>query len=182
MNEASGERLDIIVYSDDPAVFIGNALQPAKVSSVRILDKDAKRAEVIVPDEQLSLAIGKEGQNIRLASKLTGWAIEVKSEGQRENETKTLQENLRTDLSGLDGIGPKAATVLVKAGLSDIYRLATFKPEDLTTLQGIGEKTAAKIIASAKKHVAEHPRETAQAPVETSVEKQSPDDQPHASS
>ena len=75
MNEASGERIDLIIYSDDPATFIGNAMAPAKVSSVRILDKEAKRAEIIVPDEQLSLAIGKEGQNIRLASKLTGWTI-----------------------------------------------------------------------------------------------------------
>lgn len=163
MNEASGERIDLIIYSDDPATFIGNAMAPAKVSSVRILDKEAKRAEIIVPDEQLSLAIGKEGQNIRLASKLTGWTIEVKSEGQKGSETKALQDTLRADLTELGGIGPKVATVLVSAGLSDIYRLATFKPEDLTTLQGVGEKTAIKIIASAKKYVAEHPREAAQA-------------------
>jgi N utilization substance protein A len=162
MNEASGERIDLIIFSDDPATFINNALAPAKVSSVRILDKEARRAEIIVPNEQLSLAIGKEGQNIRLASKLTGWTIDVKSEGQKDSEVKAIQDNLRSDLAELEGIGPKVAAVLVSAGMSDIYRLATFKPENLTTLQGIGEKTAVKIVASAKKYVEEHPRETAQ--------------------
>jgi len=175
MNEAAGERIDLIPYSDDPAAFIGNTLQPAKVASVRILDKDAKRAEVIVPDEQLSLAIGKEGQNIRLASKLSGWALEVKSQGQRESETKAAQDNLLAGLTELEGVGEKVAIVLVKAGLADIYRLATFKVEDLTTLQGIGEKTAAKIIASAKKYVDEHPRSDSAVPAEEAAPAATPD-------
>jgi len=170
MNEAAGERIDLIPYSDDPAAFIGNTLQPAKVASVRILDKDAKRAEVIVPDEQLSLAIGKEGQNIRLASKLSGWTLEVKSQGQRESESKAAQDHLLAGLTELEGVGEKVAIVLVKAGLADIYRLATFKVEDLTTLQGVGEKTAAKIIASAKKYVDEHPRADSAAPAEEAAE------------
>jgi len=158
MNEVAGERIDLILHHDDPAVFLGNALAPAKFSSVRLLDKEAKRAEVIVPNEQLSLAIGKDGQNIRLASKLTGWTIDVKSEGQKTEEAKQREETQAAGLKELDGVGPKVAEVMIKAGLSDIYRVATFKPEDLMTLQGVGEKTAAKIIAGAKKYVEEHPR------------------------
>jgi len=159
MNELAGERIDLIVHSEDQAALLGNALAPARYSSVRILDKEGRRADITVPDEQLSLAIGKEGQNIRLASKLTGWTLEVKSESQKTEEAKALQETKVADLTELKGVGPKVAEVLVKAGMSDIYRLATFRPEDLMTLQGIGEKTAAKIIASARQYVAEHPRE-----------------------
>ncbi len=176
MNELSGERIDLVLFSDELSGFISNSFTPAKVSSVRILDKENKKAEVIVPNDQLSLAIGKEGQNIRLASKLTGWSLEVKSESQRIEEARSLQESRVADLTELEGVGPKAAEVLVKAGMSDIYRLATFKTEDLMTLQGIGEKTAAKIIASAKQYVSEHPpkgeepRPVAEKPAEGTAE------------
>ncbi|MBI3548122.1 MAG: transcription termination/antitermination protein NusA [Elusimicrobia bacterium] len=156
MNELAGERIDLVEWSDDLSVFLGNTIVPAKYSSVRILDKEVKRAEIIVPNEQLSLAIGKDGQNIRLACKLTGWSLEVKSEGQKTEETKAVQESRVADLTELEGVGAKVAEVLVKAGMADIERLATFKTEDLMTLQGIGEKTAAKIIASAKKYMSEH--------------------------
>ena len=157
MNELSGERIDLVPFTDDIAAFIGGSLTPAKTSSVRLVDKESKRAEVIVPNDQLSLAIGKDGQNVRLASKLTGWNIEVKSEGQKVEETESRAAGQLAGLGELDGVGAKVADVLVKAGMSDIYKLATLTEADLTTLQGIGEKTAAKIIASAKKWTAEHP-------------------------
>ncbi|SHF35703.1 transcription termination factor NusA [Streptoalloteichus hindustanus] len=80
MSELHGEKIDIIDYSDDPATFVGNALSPAKVVSVRVLDERAKTARVVVPDFQLSLAIGKEGQNARLAARLTGWRIDIRSD------------------------------------------------------------------------------------------------------
>ncbi|MBI3552923.1 MAG: transcription termination/antitermination protein NusA [Elusimicrobia bacterium] len=158
MNELSGERIELIPWSDDLATFLGNALAPAKVASVRILDEENKRAEIIVSDEQLSLAIGKDGQNVRMACRLTGWTLEVKSEGQKGAESKATQDEAASGLSGLEGVGPKTAEILVKAGMTDLYRLAECKPEDLTTLQGVGAKTAAKIIASAQKYAAEHPK------------------------
>ncbi|MCX5790085.1 MAG: helix-hairpin-helix domain-containing protein [Elusimicrobia bacterium] len=91
-----------------------------------------------------------------MASKLTGWNIEVKSEGQKVEETESRAAGQLAGLGELDGVGPKVAEVLVKAGMADVRKLATLEEADLTTLQGIGEKTAAKIIASAKKWVAEH--------------------------
>jgi N utilization substance protein A len=80
MSELGGEKIDIIDYSDDPATFVGNALSPSKVVSVQVIDARAKTARVIVPDFQLSLAIGKEGQNARLAARLTGWKIDIRSD------------------------------------------------------------------------------------------------------
>jgi N utilization substance protein A len=80
MSELLGEKIDIIDYSEDPATFVGNALSPAKVISVRVVDERAKTARVVVPDFQLSLAIGKEGQNARLAARLTGWRIDIRSD------------------------------------------------------------------------------------------------------
>ena len=158
MNELSGERIDLVPFTDDTAGFIGASLTPAKTSSVKILDRENKRADVIVPNDQLSLAIGKDGQNVRLASKLTGWNIEVKSEGQKAEEVETRAAGQLADLSELEGVGPKVAEVLVKAGMADICKLATLDEEALTTLQGVGDKTAAKIVASARKWVQEHPR------------------------
>ncbi|MBI4376740.1 MAG: transcription termination/antitermination protein NusA, partial [Elusimicrobia bacterium] len=150
MNELAGERIDLIPGDPDTATFLGNSLAPAKVSNVRIVDEENKRAEVTVPDEQLSLAIGKDGQNIRLACRLTGWTLEIKSEGQKSAESKASQDKAAEYLAGLEGVGPKTVEILVKGGMTDIRRLAQCQPSDLMTLQGVGEKTAAKIIASAK--------------------------------
>jgi N utilization substance protein A len=165
MNELSGERIDLVLYTDEPSAYISASLTPAKTSSVRLVDKENKRAEVIVPNDQLSLAIGKDGQNVRLASKLTGWNLEVKSEGQKVEEVQSREAGQLADLGQLDGVGPKVAEVIIKAGMADIYKLSTLQESDLTTLQGVGEKTAAKIVASAKKWVEEHPRAEA-APAE----------------
>ena len=82
MSELAGEKIDIIDYDTDPAVFVGNALSPSKVISVTVVDLAAKAARVVVPDYQLSLAIGKEGQNARLAARLTGWRIDIRSDAQ----------------------------------------------------------------------------------------------------
>jgi N utilization substance protein A len=81
MAELHGEKIDIVDYSDDPADFVGNALSPARVTRVEVIDRDAMEARVTVPDYQLSLAIGKEGQNARLAARLTGWRIDIRSDG-----------------------------------------------------------------------------------------------------
>jgi N utilization substance protein A len=81
MAELHGEKIDIVDYSDDPAEFVANALSPARVTHVEVVDRDAMEARVTVPDYQLSLAIGKEGQNARLAARLTGWRIDIRSDG-----------------------------------------------------------------------------------------------------
>ncbi|MEK9145208.1 MAG: helix-hairpin-helix domain-containing protein, partial [Elusimicrobiota bacterium] len=160
----SGERIDLIPHASDFSSFISNSIAPGKASSVRIVDESARQAEVIVPNDQLALTIGKDGQNIRLACKLTGWSLAVKSEAQKSEEVKQVQDVMIAGLQALEGIGPKTAEVLLKSGMHDVYKLAKLSPEDLTTLQGVGEKTAAKIIESAKKYVSENPRPQTAAP------------------
>ncbi len=149
MNEIAGERIDLIPFSADIAAFIGSILAPAKTSAVRIVDLENRRAEVIVPDDQFSIAIGKDGQNVRLACRLTGWSLEVKSEKQNTEDAKPAAK-AEGGAAALAGIGPKTAEILAKAGFTDPARLAQCQVSDLTALEGIGEKTAAKIIQSAK--------------------------------
>ncbi|MBO0840618.1 MAG: transcription termination/antitermination protein NusA [Sciscionella sp.] len=104
MSELNGEKIDIIDHSDDPATFVGNALSPAKVVSVNVLDERAKTARVIVPDFQLSLAIGKEGQNARLAARLTGWRIDIRSDADpAEGSAHTTETPLPAEGAGTPG-------------------------------------------------------------------------------
>ncbi len=154
MNEVAGERIDLIPYADEAEAALANALNPAKVASVRITDAENRVAEVLVAEEQLALAIGKDGQNVRLAQKLTGWTMEVKSLGRKAAEPAAEAPGANTGLSNLEGVGPKTVEALVKAGIIDAAALASSAPEDLSARAGIGEKTALKIIASAKAAVA----------------------------
>lgn len=151
IEEMHGERIDLIPFSNDPAKYIASALSPAKVLRVSIISDTEKRVEVLVADDMLSLAIGKNGHNVRLAAKLTGWHIDIKSESQKKQETQEKSAATTESLTRLEGIGPRTAEVLLKSGLTQIEKLAQSKVEDLTTLQGIGAKTAEKIIESAKK-------------------------------
>ena len=167
MNEVAGERIDLIPGADDAETALANALAPAKIASVRIVDAENRVAEILVAEEQLALAIGKDGQNVRLAQKLTGWTLEVKSEGQKKVEGDAAGKAAASALAALEGVGPKTVETLVKAGITDIARLAQCTVADLTALSGIGEKTAAKIIASAK---AAAPAGAAAAPTEKAPE------------
>lgn len=155
MNELSGERIDLINYSDDISTVLMNAIAPAKASYVKLESVSDKKATIIVPDDQLAIAIGKDWQNIKLASKLTGWNLEVKSESQKAQEGKEANEQIQAALANVEGIGPKMAEVLQKAGFTTVEKIASVEPEHLATLQGVGEKTAAKVIESAKKYLAE---------------------------
>ncbi|WP_240687338.1 transcription termination factor NusA [Amycolatopsis suaedae] len=110
MSELAGEKIDIIDYSDDPARFVGNALSPAKVVSVRVVDERAKTARVVVPDFQLSLAIGKEGQNARLAARLTGWRIDIRSDAAMEETEEPEESPASAADEGRDGAPRAAAT------------------------------------------------------------------------
>ena len=151
IDELRGERIDLIPYSVDPSRYISAALAPAKVVSVVIVSESEKKAEVMVTDDMLSLAIGKNGHNVRLAAKLTGWHIDVKSEGQKKQESEERAERQTEELEKLEGLGEKTIEILVKGGFSNIEKLTKLTVEDLTTLPGIGPKTAEKIIEAAKK-------------------------------
>ena len=145
MNEVAGERIDLIAYAEGVEESLAAALAPAKVSSVQVMDPENRIAEVLVAEEQLALAIGKDGQNVRLAQKLTGWTLEVKAEPAKKAAAAAADSSLST----LEGVGPKTLEILIKAGITDAAKLAAATAEDLKTA-GIGEKTAAKIILAAK--------------------------------
>lgn len=142
IEELRGEKIDIVRWHDDVREYIKASLAPAVVSKIE-LDRDAKRAKVLVANDQLSLAIGKKGQNVRLASKLVGWEIDVRSREVLEEETKKLAK--------LKSIGKKLAGVLVDAGYRNVMTIARSQEEDLSKLKGIGKLKAVKIIKEAKK-------------------------------
>lgn len=156
MAELGGEKIDLIQHSDDISTMIMMALAPASVRSVKIVDKELKRALVIVPDGQLSVAIGKEGQNIKLVSKLTGWDIDVKSERQKDEKDRQSNKTIVQDLCKIDGIDLKTAETLIKMGITEVKQLENLKTEDLSSFQGIDEKTAQKIINGIQKYISEN--------------------------
>src|SRR5215467_1133039 len=148
IRELRGEKIDIIPYSEETVAFAQKALSPAKVTRVQIVDPETKRLEVIVEDTQLSLAIGKKGQNVRLASKLIGWNIDIKSEEEKRQEIEAQMAALTapgTPLAELKGVGPKTIERIETHGVTTIEKLADMTPEQLTEIPGIGEKMVEKI-------------------------------------
>jgi transcription termination/antitermination protein NusA len=148
IRELRGEKIDIIPYSEDTVQFAQKALSPAKVTRVQIIDPETRHLEVIVEDTQLSLAIGKKGQNVRLASKLIGWNVDIKSEEEKRQEIEAQMTALTapgTPLSELKGVGPKTIERIESHGVSSIEKLADMTPEQLTEIPGIGEKMVEKI-------------------------------------
>jgi N utilization substance protein A len=157
VNELQGEKIDIVRFSDDIREYIKAALSPAKISEIK-LDKDNLKAEVIVDDDQLSLCIGKHGQNVRLASRLTGWELDIRTKttaagvAEKEKEEKKEKEKKEmVPLEQLSGVGEKTLESLNAAGFKTIEDILQAKIEDLTKIKGIGEKKAKKIIGEAKK-------------------------------
>lgn len=171
VRELQGERVDIVRWSDDLKEYVKAALSPAEISEIKI-DKANKKIEVIVPDDQLSIGIGKHGQNIRLASKLIGWEMDIRGKEEKikvataEVETKKEEakaesgkvvEGLKSKVEGekavkltdLDGVGAKVAKILIDAGYNTVEKINGLTADDLTKLDGIGKKTAEKIIKSA---------------------------------
>jgi len=155
VNELQGEKIDIVRYSDDIREYIKAALSPAKVSEIK-LDKDNLKAEVIVDDDQLSLAIGKHGQNVRLASRLIGWELDIRTKTKagaapKEKEEKIEKEEKETvSLAQLSGVGEKTLESLNGAGFKTIEDILQANIKDLMKIKGIGEKKAEKIIDQAK--------------------------------
>jgi len=157
IRELRGEKIDIIEWNEDPVAFATNALSPAKVSRVTVVDPAARHLEVVVEDSQLSLAIGRKGQNVRLASKLLDWHIDIKSEEEKRQEVEAqmagmMPEGVRAPLSELAGIGAKTKEKLLAQGISTVEELAGMTPEQLTAIPGIGEKMVQKIAAAVKQH------------------------------
>jgi len=184
VRELRGEKIDIIPWSEDPRIFIAKALSPAVVEKVGVTDED-RSALAVVADAQLSLAIGKKGQNVRLAAKLTGWKIDILSESEYEQERqkerdleieaaiteetrKLVQETeaaetmeaehaeaeaeakAASDITNIDGVGPKTAEQLQLAGYDTIEKIAAMSDEEILAVPTIGEKTAQKILVSAR--------------------------------
>jgi N utilization substance protein A len=149
IRELRGEKIDIIEYHEDPVTFAEKALQPAKVSRVTVLDTADKHLEVVVDDSQLSLAIGKKGQNVRLAAKLLGWKIDIKSEEEKRQEVEqqmsALGTGTATPLENVPGLGEGLVEKLGAAGISTVEALADMTPEQLEAIEGIGPKTVEKI-------------------------------------
>jgi N utilization substance protein A len=144
VQELRGERIDIVPWSPDPARYVCSALSPAQVSKV-IIDESAKSMDVIVPDDQLSLAIGRRGQNVRLAVQLTGWRIDIKS----ESKMREIAEWLSRAVSVVEGCGDAEAEILLQQGVTSLEDLAACSVELLSSLPGVDEAGAGRIKARA---------------------------------
>src|ERR1700759_1251417 len=160
IRELRGEKIDIIEFSEEITTFAEKALQPAKVSRVSITDLGDKQIEVIVDDSQLSLAIGKKGQNVRLAAKLLGWKIDIKSEEEKRQEVEQQMQAMSggpsTPIEQVTELGEQIIQKLVVAGITTVEALADMTPEQLEEIPGIGEKTLEKISLAVRHYFGEY--------------------------
>jgi len=153
IRELRGEKIDIVEFSDDVSTFVTNSLNPAKINRVQITDPENKTLEVVVDDEQLSLAIGKKGQNVRLASRLAGWKIDIKSEQEKKREVQAEMERMARDareMASLEGVSEKLVQKLQEGGVQSLDAITDFGIDGLTNVPGVGPKTAEKILAAAQ--------------------------------
>ena len=163
VQELRGEKIDIVTWDRDSAKFICNALAPAEVIRV-IVDEDNHAMEVVVPDDQLPLAIGKRGQNVRLASRLSGWRLDVAGE---TVYNKALKDGYRS-LLDLKGVGAKRASDLYDEGFRSVEDIAVATVQDLTSVRGMGNERAENLIEDALEYIS---RKNADIETEESLEK-----------
>jgi len=158
IRELRGEKIDIVEWSEDPIVFITNAVSPAKIQRVTIVDASERIVEIVVEDSQLSLAIGKKGQNVRLAAKLTGWRIDIKSEDEKRREVEAQFEGLEDGEEGatltLPGLDDTQLVKLSDAGLDTADRLLETSVANLATIAEVDEETAVKLQDAIREQVA----------------------------
>jgi N utilization substance protein A len=148
VQELRGEKIDIVHWTPDPAEYVCRALQPAKVSKI-LMDEEGKSMEVIVPDDQLSLAIGRKGHNVRLASKISGWQLDVRSESEAEDEARRA----RASLTGVPEIGDLTAELLYQSGFKSAEEVAQADIQSVADIDGIGTERAPAVVESARQHV-----------------------------
>jgi len=153
----NNERIDIVPFSSNSEVFVTRALAPAKVIDIDVFDLE-KKMTVVVDDEKLSLAIGRNGQNARLASKLTGWKVNILAETEY-NENRRREAEMLVPVGQLEGVGEKIRDRLVEADISSVQRLAQTSVETLTKIEGLGQKTAETLINRAIEFVAQIEKE-----------------------
>src|SRR5713101_2124694 len=160
IRELRGEKIDIIEFSEEITTFAEKALQPAKVSRVSITDLNDKQIEVIVDDTQLSLAIGKKGQNVRLAAKLLQWKIDIKSEEEKRQEVEQQMQAMSggptTPIEQVTELGEAVLEKLIAAGITTVEALADMTPEQLEEVPGIGEKTVEKISVAVRHYFGQY--------------------------
>jgi N utilization substance protein A len=160
IRELRGEKIDIIEYSDEITTFAEKALQPAKVARVSITDLAEKQLEVIVDDTQLSLAIGKKGQNVRLAAKLLQWKIDIKSEEEKRQEVEQQMQAMgggpSTPIEQVTELGDSVMEKLIAAGITTVESLADMTAEELSEIPGIGEKTVEKIAVAVRHYFGQY--------------------------
>jgi N utilization substance protein A len=152
IRELRGEKIDIVEWSEDPVSFVEKALSPAKISRVGVVDEEQKIMEVVVEDKQLSLAIGKKGQNVRLAAKLVGWRIDIKSEEEKRQEVEAEMARMARiveELKSLPGIDEASVHTLIEAGVGGLDHVLEMTDEDLASIEGIDLALAARIRSAA---------------------------------
>jgi N utilization substance protein A len=159
IKELRGEKIDIIEWSDEPSVFAANALSPAKVSQARITDIEKRKMHVIVGEDQLSLAIGKKGQNVRLATRLVGWDIDIVSEEVLKKEIaqqmgRMMASGEAVPITALEGVNANQAEILAEKGVDDVEKLAAMSIDDLVDALDLTFDDAERIIAAAREVVA----------------------------
>lgn len=157
IRELRGEKIDIVEWNEDPKLFAVNALNPAKVSRVAVVDEKDKVMEVIVEDKQLSLAIGKRGQNVRLAARLLGWRVDIKSEDEKQREVRTQMDfaidNKQTDVGVLDGLGEKIIARIREQGFDTVEKIVA-SPDEAASAAGVDQTTAQRLISMARARLA----------------------------
>ena len=154
VNELQGEKIDIIPWNDDAPTFLVNALQPAEVSKV-VLDEDSKRIEVVVPDDQLSLAIGRRGQNVRLASQLTEFDIDIMTEAEESDRRQAeFSERSKLFMDNLN-VDEMVAQLLVSEGFSTLEEVAYVEKSEIESIEGFDESTAEELQARAHECIEE---------------------------
>jgi N utilization substance protein A len=181
IRELRGEKIDIIEFSEEITTFAEKALQPAKVSRVSITNLEDKQIEVIVDDTQLSLAIGKKGQNVRLAAKLLGWKIDIKSEEEKRQEVEqqmaAMGGGVTTPIEQVTELGDSILEKLIASGVTTVEALADMTPEQLEEIPGIGEKTLEKISVAVRHYFGQYEEgEERPEPAEVKSEEKSPEE------